>query len=69
MLFEQVNIVPSVKAHRLGKTKGVPTFVANTKLGTGTYKKIMQMVYTFTKINNLNLFLLIQTHKKGMLCV
>jgi hypothetical protein len=39
MLFEQVNIVPSVKAHRLGKTKGVPTFVANTKLGTGTYKK------------------------------
>jgi hypothetical protein len=32
-------------------------------------KKIMQMVYTFTKINNLNLFLLIQTHKKGMLCV
>lgn len=31
--------LPSVKAHRLGKTKGVPTFVANTKLGTGTYNK------------------------------
>jgi len=32
---EQVNIVPYGKTHRQGKTKGIPCFVANTKLGTG----------------------------------
>jgi len=33
---EQVNIV-SMKNQRPGKTKGIPCFVANTKLGTGIH--------------------------------
>lgn len=34
---EEINIVPYGKTHRREKSKGIPSFVVNTKLGTGMY--------------------------------
>ncbi len=60
---------PPWKPIAWGRQKEFPPLLPIPSLELVRIKKIMQMVYTFTKINNLNLFLLIQTHKKGMLCV
>lgn len=34
---EEINIVPYGKTHRQPQSKGIPSFVVNTKLGTGKY--------------------------------
>jgi len=60
---------PPWKPIAWGRQKEFPPLLPIPSLELVRIKKIMQMVYTFTKINHLNLFLLIQTHKKGMLCV